>query len=101
MSDAGETPRERRKAMPEQDNLKRNDQIYLLETCQVFTDTGEWKGIFTYPNCGYDLVLQGLVTEDRKITAQGKTVLWLLGKGPDQTSSKSFEVFELSQRKKD
>jgi len=78
------------------DNLKQKDQIHLLEICAKFTDTGEWEGTFTYPNAGYDLVQQGLVTEDKKITIAGRAVLWFLDKGPDQTESKSHETFELN-----
>ena len=82
--------------MPKSENLKRNDQISLLEICAKFTDTGEWEGAFTYPNCGYDLVQRDLVTEDKKITNAGRVVLWLLGKGPDPTNSKAVETFNLN-----
>lgn len=75
------------------EDLKRNDQICLLEVCAKFTETGKWEGLFSYPNCGYDLVQQGFVTEDKKITQAGKAALWLLNKGPDQTTSEVVKVF--------
>ncbi len=78
------------------ENIKRNDQIRLLENCAKFTDTEEWKGIFTYPNCGYDLLQQGLVTEDKKITDAGIATLWLLAKGQDPTDSKAVQTFNLN-----
>ncbi len=81
--------------MTANDGIKRNDQINLLGVCREFTDTGEFNGIFTYPNCGYDLVEQGLVTEDRKITKSGRAALWLLGKEPDTTSSEAAQTFNL------
>lgn len=77
------------------EELKRADQISLLETCLKYADTGEWSGIFTYPNCGYDLVRQELVTKDKKITLAGRAALWLLGKAPDQTESKAVKEFAL------
>lgn len=76
-------------------SIKRADQISLLKTCLDFTETGEFKGIFTYPNCGYDLVLQGLVTEDKKITKEGRAALWLLDEGEDPTSSEAVQKFNL------
>ena len=77
------------------EDLKRSDQICLLETCAKFTETGKWEGLFSYPNCGCDLVQQGFVTEDKKITQAGKAALWLLNKGPDPTTSKAVEEFSL------
>ena len=71
------------------DEIKRNDQIKLLEIARDYTDNGEWKSIFSYPNCGWDLVQMGLVTEDKKIIDAGRATLWLLGKGKDPTDSKS------------
>lgn len=77
--------------MSADNGLKMSDQIALLEACKVFTDTGEWKGLFSYPNCGWDLVQSGLVTEDKKITISGRAALWFLGKGEDPIpASKSF-----------
>ena len=81
----------------EGENIKRNDQIRLLEIVAKFTDTGEWGGTFTYPNCGWDLVKQGLATESKKITEAGRIALWLLGKGPDQTDSKAVQTFKLTK----
>lgn len=75
------------------DDIKRLDQIALLKTCRDFTDTGEWHGIFCYSNCGGDLLRQGLVTEDKKITIAGRAALYLLNEGDDPTQSKSFEEF--------
>ncbi len=69
--------------------LKQKDQIHLLEKCKEFTDYGKDIHIFTYPNCGWDLVKQGLVTEDQKITIAGRAALWFLNKGEDPTDSKS------------
>jgi len=82
--------------MSDNEGIKRSDQIRLLEAVRDFTDTGKLEGIFTYPNCGWDLVRQGLVTEDKKITDAGRVALWLLGKGPDQTDSKAFIEFKLN-----
>jgi hypothetical protein len=82
--------------MPDNDSLKKSDQIRLLERSRDYTDSGNFDGCFTYPNCGWDLVQQGLVTKDRKITIAGRAALWLLGKGSDPTSSKAVEVFTLS-----
>lgn len=84
--------------MSKAESLKRADQISLLEICAKFTDTGEWEGTFTYPNCGYDLMQQGLVTNDKKITNAGKVALWLLGKGPDPTNSNAVETFSLNSK---
>ena len=73
------------------DHVKWSDQIAMLQACAAFTDSGEWKGIFTYPNCGWDLVQSGLVTEDKKITISGRAALYLLNKGPDPfIESKSY-----------
>jgi len=67
----------------------------MLEASLKFTETGEWKGMFSYPNCGWDLVQQGLVTEDKRITMSGRAALWLLEKGPDPTASKAVISFKL------
>ena len=85
-----------RQSMSDHDGIKRSDQISMLETVSSFTSTGEWKGLFTYPNCGYDLIRQGLATDDKKITMAGRAALFLLGKGPDPTTSKAVEIFEIS-----
>jgi hypothetical protein len=82
--------------MADNDSIKRNDQISLLEEAFKFTQTGKFEGVFTYPGCGYDLVKQGLATEDKKITMAGRAALWLLGKAPDPTDSKAVETFKLS-----
>lgn len=81
------------------DKLKRSDQVAMLEACRNFTDTGKWEGLFTYPNCGWDLVQSGLATEDRKITQAGRAALWFLDKAPDPIpESKSFERFTIPLR---
>lgn len=77
------------------ESLKRDDQIKLLELVAKYTDTGEWSGTFTYPNCGWDLVQMGLASEDKKITTAGRAALWLLTKGADPTTSKAVETFVL------
>lgn len=82
-------------------NIKRNDQINLLKICREFTDTGQWSGSFTYPDCGPDLVRQGLATEGRQITTAGRAALWLLGEGDDPTDSKAVETFTLNLRNRD
>ena len=64
-------------------SIKKSDQIEMLKTCRTFTDTGEWKGMFSYPGCGWDLVKSGLVTEDKKITVAGRAALWFLDEGDD------------------
>lgn len=65
------------------DSLKKSDQIAMLEAYRTFTDTGEWKPLFSYPNAGWDLIQQGLVAEDRKITTAGRAALWFLDNGED------------------
>ena len=42
-------------------DLGPSDRLHLLKCVQLQTDTGEWHGIFTYPNCGWDLVEAGYV----------------------------------------
>lgn len=76
-------------------DMKRSDQIALLETSRIFTDTGEWKGLFTYPGCGVDLVTSGLATEDGKITVAGRATLFLLGRGDDPTETKASVTFTI------
>ena len=83
------------------DAIKRGDQVRLLTACASFTETGVFEGMFTYPDCGWDLVQQGLATEDRKITMAGKAVLWLLEKGPDPTKSKAVQTFKIPIRQKE
>ena len=41
-------------------SLKREDQKRMLQASLKFTESGEWEGIFSYPNCGWDLVQMGL-----------------------------------------
>ena len=84
--------------MNENERIKRSDQISLLENSLKYTDTGEYEGMFTYPNCGPDLVRQGLATEDKKITTAGRAALWLLGKAPDPTQSKAVQEFSLKKK---
>lgn len=79
----------------ENDNLKRKDQIRMLQASLKFTETGEWEGLFTYPNCGWDLVQMGLATEDKKITSAGRAALWLLDIAADPTTSKAVETFTI------
>lgn len=87
--------------MPEEDTSKKADQIAMLEHCRRYTDGGEWRGMFSYPACGRDLVRSGLVEEGGKITISGRAALWFLGKGDDPTpDSKSFEVFKLPPRER-
>ena len=85
--------------MEKAEELKQSDQVRLLEVCQKYTDTGVWAGIFSYPNCGCDLVQQGLVSEEKKITVAGRAVLWFLGKGDDPTDSKAVQeiIFNLKK----
>lgn len=83
------------------DALKRSDQIKLLEACAEFEKTGEWRGSFTYPNCGWDLVRQGLVTPDRKLTTAGRAALWFLDKGEDPTDGASSVTFTIPLGGKD
>lgn len=64
-------------------SMKRADQLELLRCCLIYTDTGKSPGCFTYPNCGYDLLQGGLVTEDGKITTAGRAALYLLELGPE------------------
>ena len=79
----------------ENEEIKRMDQISMLEKIRDYSETGEWKSGFSYPDCGHDLVRQGLVSEDSKITLSGKAVLFLLRKGKDQTDSKAVQIFEV------
>ncbi len=55
--------------------LGRNDQINMLEHCKLLTETGKWEGLFTYPNCGYDLFKLGLVNRFGHITSMGREIL--------------------------
>jgi hypothetical protein len=82
------------------DPMKQGDQVALLKAVREATDGAEWRGLFTYPNCGWDLVQSGLATEDRKITTAGRAALFLLGEGPDPTPGKSFQEFSIPLRKK-
>lgn len=77
------------------DVIKQKDQIKMLEACLTFTETGNFPGVFSYPNCGWDLVKQGLATQDKKITMAGRALLWHLGKGEDPTDSASCETFSI------
>ena len=77
------------------DLIKRNDQIALLEACMLNNDNGTPMNLFTYPNCGPDLVEQGLVSKNGLITKAGRAALWYLGKGNDPTSSKSSETIKM------
>jgi len=81
----------------ENDKLKRDDQIRLLQAAMKYNDTGTFEGIFTYPQCGPDLVRMGLATVNQKITPAGRAALWLLGLGPDPTTSKAVLTFDLSK----
>ena len=76
------------------DDVKRDNQIAFMKATLHHEKTGEWKALFTYPNCGYDLVRSGLATEDGKLTIAGRAALYLLGDDDaDPTSdSKSFET---------
>lgn len=77
------------------DTIKRSDQIRLLEACAEFEKKGTFPPMFSYPNCGWDLVRQGLVTQDKKLTIAGRAALWFLDKGDDPTdggSSISFNI---------
>lgn len=77
------------------DTIKRSDQICLLNACAEFERTGKFPPMFSYPNCGWHLVQQGLVTPDAKLTIAGKAALWLLDMGDDPTgggSSISFSI---------
>jgi hypothetical protein len=77
-------------------SLKASDQARLLELCAKFTDTGVMDGTFTYPNCGWDLVRSGLVTEDKKVTTAGRAALFLMGKGHDPfPESKEYQEFRI------
>ena len=72
------------------DKVKRNDQIRMLETCLKAAATGIFEGGFYYQGCEADLFEQGLLLEDGTIATAGMAALFLLGKGPDPTISKSF-----------
>ena len=76
-------------------SLKQVDQIALLEACLKFTECGIFLSLFTYPQCGWDLVRQGLVTEDRKITIAGRALLFHLDKCPDPTTTKTCIEFTI------
>lgn len=79
----------------ENSEIKRTDQIGLLEKHLIFTKTGKWKHGFIYPGCGHDLFDQGLITKDGKITEAGRAALFLLGKGEDPTDSKAVHEFKV------
>ena len=71
------------------DVIKRSDQIKLLEACAEFEKTSKFPPMLSYPNCGWHLVQQGLVTPDKKLTIAGRAALWLLDKGDDPTDGGS------------
>jgi len=78
------------------DPVKQSDQVRMLEACAKFTDSGEPIRIFSYPNCGWDLVQSGLVTQDCKITTAGRAALYLMDKGEDPfPESASFQAFSV------
>ncbi|MCA0338966.1 MAG: hypothetical protein LCH99_04465 [Proteobacteria bacterium] len=77
------------------DTIKQGDQIRLLEALAREADTGEFTPMFTYPNCGWDLVQSGFCTQDRKITTAGRAALFLLGKGEDPTTGGSSISFSI------
>ena len=54
--------------------------------------------MFTYPNCGWDLVQSGFCTPDKKITMAGRAALFLLGKGDDPTEGGSSVTFKIPMR---
>jgi len=78
--------------MAEDDALKKSDMLKLLEVARDAEKTGKWEGIFTYPNCGWDLVRCGLATEDKKVTPAGHALLWFMGKGEDPTADSQSSV---------
>jgi len=80
------------------DVIKQKDQIAMLEAARDFTDGKEFPGMFSYPECGWDLVQQGLATEDRKITIAGRAALWFLDKGDDPTDSASSVTIEFGKK---
>jgi hypothetical protein len=82
------------------DDVKRSDQIALMKAALHREKTSQWKTLFTYPNCGHDLVQSGLATEDGQLTTAGRAALYLLGDDDaDPTSdSKSFDSFTLDRR---
>lgn len=77
-------------------SVKQSDQLTLLRACRDFTDSGEWRGVFTYPGCGYDLVRSGLATEDKKITVSGRATLFLAGEESDDPFPESKDHIELT-----
>lgn len=77
------------------EKLKRSDQIRLLQLVLKHEETGKWDGLFTYPNCGFDLVQMGLATQDGNLTVPGRAALWLLGHAADPTASKAVETFKM------
>ncbi len=82
------------------DIIKQKDQITMLKGCIEKEKTGEFPGMFAYPGCGYDLVKQGLATENQKITTAGKALLWHLNEGDDPTDSASSVTFNIDLGKK-
>jgi hypothetical protein len=82
--------------------MKRSDQIALLRAAHKRMTTGQWDGLFTYPNCGYDLVRSGLATENGDLTTAGKAAVYLLGDDTaDPTSdSASFQSFSIPAKVK-
>lgn len=93
MTDASDTAEANRA------DIKRGDQLCLLDACLRFADTGQWEGVFTYPTCGADLVKSGLVDAAGKVTTAGRAAMFLLGKGADPfPDSKAFQEFSLPLR---
>lgn len=78
-----------------EDPIKRGDQIALLQACAEREDNGTPFALFSYPNCGWDLVQSGLVNQDTTVTTAGRAALYLLGLGEDPTAGKSFTEIKI------
>jgi hypothetical protein len=84
------------------DVIKQKDQIAMLKGCLAFTKYGKFPPMFSYPNCGWDLVQQGLATQDKEITIAGKALLWHLGEiNEDPTDGASSETFNINLSNKE
>jgi hypothetical protein len=57
------------------DGLQAADEARMLSAYAHHADTGEWKGLFSYPGCARVLFTRGWLSDDGKITEAGRAAL--------------------------
>ena len=60
---------------PASGSVAESDRIKYLAAMRVMEETGQWKGLFTYPNCPADCVVLGLIDGRGKVSAAGRAAL--------------------------